>query len=278
MRDIFLDPTLQARFNRDGFVQVQFLEPDDVRELIALHDQYEGRMPAHELTFTMMSSDADHRRAQFVGLREVMRRRIDRVLDRCQAVVGNFFLKRPGDTGGLGIHQDWSFVDEQLHQSLTIWCPLAEVNETNGTLSLVPGSHRLGSHVRAFMYEFDYPHLEPVLKARYSHPVSARPGEAIMFHQRLFHWSGPNRTPTGRLAANCFVAPVEAQVVFPYRDAANPDQVELFAADDEVWASFALGGRPANAPRLAVIQSRPAPLTEADLERELRPYRREVGV
>lgn len=278
MRNIFLDAEQQARFDRHGFVQIDFLEPDDVRELVALHDQYVARMPSAELTFTMMGSDADHRRAQFTGLRTVFSRRIDRVLDRCSAVVGNFFFKRPGDTGGLGIHQDWSFVDEQAHQSLTIWCPLGEVSAANGTLSLVPGSHKLGSHVRAMMYRFDYPHLEPLLKARYCHPVSARPGQAILFHQRLFHWSGANRTPVGRLAVNCFAAPEEAQVVFPYRDPANPDYVELFAADDDVWASFTLGTRPANARRLGVVESRPAPLTEADLERVLGPCCREVGV
>jgi ectoine hydroxylase-related dioxygenase (phytanoyl-CoA dioxygenase family) len=201
----------------------------------------------------------------------VIQPRIEGILDRCRCVIGNFFHKQPSnEETQIHMHQDWSWVDERRHHSLSIWCPFQDVSEANGTLAVVPGSHRLTTQPRGFVTRFPYPHLEAILTQKYSRHLTLKPGQAVLFHQRLFHWSGPNRTQSPRLAANCFVAPEEATLAFPYPDPlAHPDQLELFEIDDRLLASFALGVRPEGARSLGLIDGKVEPLDEVTLERIL---------
>lgn len=97
-----------------------------------------------------------------------------------------------------------------------------------------------------------------------------RAGQAVLFHQRLFHWSGPNRTATRRLAANCFVAPTEAGLFLPHMDAeARPNEVEMFEADVALLTSFTVGQRPTGARSLGWRDATPEPVDAETLERVL---------
>lgn len=270
MRDIFRQPDARARFEREGFVQVALLTADDIAFLAELHDAASSHLTAAGAwSFTAASADAAYRRAMSDGIRQTLQPRLDTILDRCRAIVGNFFHKQPSrDDSHIHLHQDWSWVDEHLHQSLTVWCPFQPVNEANGTLAVVPGSHRLTDAPRGFVNAFPYPDLEPLISS-YSRHLSLEPGDAVLFHQRLFHWSGPNRTATRRLAANCFVAPEEAAIRFPHTDPQRrPGVIELFEADDALLTSFAIGQRPASARSLGFVDSSLRPI-DAELVRRI---------
>jgi hypothetical protein len=271
MRDIFVDPALQARFEADGYVQVDLLTPADIDRLIELHDSKSSALAsASPWSFTAMSDDAAYRRAMSDGIRAVLQPRLDRFLDRCRAVLGTFFHKLPAsDASRIAMHQDWSWVDERRHHSLSVWMPFQAVSESNGTLAVVPRSHRLSDRPRGFVTQFPYPDLEQVLATRYSRHLTLELGEAVLFHQRLFHWSSPNRSEQRRLAANCFVAPQEAAIVYPHPDASQPGRLELFEADDALLASFVLGTRPDGARSLGWIETGIEPLDLQQVERIL---------
>jgi ectoine hydroxylase-related dioxygenase (phytanoyl-CoA dioxygenase family) len=270
MRQIFQTTDLQEVFDERGYVVVNFLSTSDVERLVQIHDDSTAKLAAGPYLFTAMSPDPIHRRTVSDGIRSVLAPKLSGIMKDCRPVLGNFFCKLPNSDSEFHIHQDWSFVDETEHASLTIWCPLQRVNEENGTLAVVPGSHRLTSHPRGFVTRFPYVELEAVLKAKYSCHLSPKVGQAVFFHQRIFHWSRPNETTERRLAFNCFVAPEEATLLFPHVDPKrHPDRIEIFAGDDELLTSFILGERPANARSLGWLDSNPEPLTESVLEREL---------
>ena len=76
------------------------------------------------------------------------------IISRCKDAISNHFIedayklfgamfvvKPPNDMGHIPPHQDWSFVDETQHWSLNMWLPLQDVNERNGTLRFIKGSH-----------------------------------------------------------------------------------------------------------------------------------------
>ena len=60
----------------------------------------------------------------------------------------SILVKWPGQDGAMGTHQDWTFVDEDRFRSVTVWCPLVDVEQRNGALELLPGSHRILTHAR----------------------------------------------------------------------------------------------------------------------------------
>jgi hypothetical protein len=268
VRDVFRSADLQARFNREGFVCLDLLLPSDIAELTELYDRSSAAVSASSAwSFTAMTDNVIYRRAMSDGIRSVVQPRLERVLDRCRAVIGNFFHKQPSsEESQIHLHQDWSWIDERQHHSLSLWCPFQAVDETNGTLAVVPGSHRISQRPRGFTTRFPYPALEPVF-IKYSRHLPLSPGQAVIFHQRLFHWSGPNRTPARRLAANCFVAPCEAALVFPHPDdPAQPRRIELFEADEDLLISFELGKRPAASRSLGFVDGSIEPLERASLD------------
>ena len=271
MRAIFRESALQERLGRDGYVEIDLLEHADVSELISLHDRHSDRLGAQAVTFTAMHPDANRRRVISDGIRAVLDPALERVLVDCRPVLGNFFCKQPSSADSeIHIHQDWSFVDETEHQSLTVWCPLQNITRESGTLSVVPGSHRLSDRPRGFVRRFPWPEVESVLKTQYSREVKVGPGQVVMFHQRLFHWSAPNHSAARRLAANCFVAPREATILYPHTDEEHLDRIEVFFGDDELLTSFTLGQRP-EARSLGFVDSATPQLTRVDLERVLGP-------
>lgn len=254
-------------------MEIDLLSPTDVAALIQLHDRHSSALGSPAVSFTAMHPDSDRRGAISNGICEVFARVLDSVLADCRPVLGNFFCKQPaGKQSEIYIHQDWSFVDEAAHHSLTIWCPLENISSESGTLSVVPGSHRLNRRPRGYVTRFPYPDLHWALTNRYSRQVTAIPGRVVLFHQCLFHWSGENRTTQRRLAANCFVAPREAAVFYPHPDPdRHPNEVEIFQVSEALLTSFTLGRRPEGAESLGFVDSRPEPLSEATLERVLGP-------
>jgi hypothetical protein len=275
MRPIFRDATRQSLFEYQGYVELDLLGAADIAQLTALHDSESFELTSAAYSFTAMSPKSSLRRRISDGIRSVLQPRLEPVLDRCRAVIGNFFHKQPSnDDSVISMHQDWSYVDEAMHHSLTIWCPFQDVDEANSTLAVVPGSHHLSRRPRGFVSRFPYRDLQPLLRGRYSRHLALRAGQAVAFHQRLFHWSGANRTATRRLAANCFVAPEEATIMFPHMDAdARPNQVEFFEADDTLLTSFVLGQRPDGARSLGWVDATAEPVNEEILETVLGPHR-----
>jgi ectoine hydroxylase-related dioxygenase (phytanoyl-CoA dioxygenase family) len=83
------------------------------------------------------------------------------------------------------------------------WMALDPATRENGCLQLLPGSHKKGivPHARSggIMQEADPRQFgfDPA-DAVY---VEAQPGDMVVWHQDMFHYSGPNRSDRPRLAA-----------------------------------------------------------------------------
>ena len=75
-----------------------------------------------------------------------------RILDLVEGVLGpdfflwasNFFIKEPHSTATVGWHQDAYYWPMAPHHSVTVWLAFDDVDEINGGMKLIPGSHRGG--------------------------------------------------------------------------------------------------------------------------------------
>lgn len=201
----FADPAIDRRFHRDGYVRVPFLDPPAVEELRALWDE----LGAGEVVGIWSNVHV---------LPLEVNRRIDATITRvfgpaaralfvdAYLAGASFLVKGTGPQSASTPHQDWNNVDETRAQSLSIWCPLIDVDEENGALQVVPGSHRLRPSIRSLdtpsLYLDFTDELEPYLRA-----VPARAGEAVLYAHNLFHGSKPNRSEQVRVAAVSGVLP-----------------------------------------------------------------------
>ena len=100
--------------------------------------------------------------------------------------LGNSFLTKPSGAGGrMPVHQDWTVVDEDKFCSVTIWVPLQDVNENNGAMKVLPGSHRFSKTLRAPTLPNEFNGISDlVLEKMKSLPMKA--GEALFLITHFF--------------------------------------------------------------------------------------------
>ena len=134
--------------------------------------------------------------------------------------MGNHAINKPPRDGApTPWHQDEAYWDPHAdHTAISVWVPLQDVDESNGCMAFVPGSHR-----------------EPVLPHRLIHPDAhglrladdtepagavACPiptGSATVHAGRTLHYAGPNRTDRPRTARRLRVRPPTGAARHPAR-------------------------------------------------------------
>lgn len=105
----------------------------------------------------------------------------------------------------VGWHQDMSYWHcAEPAELLTAWVPLQDVDETNGCLQFVAGSHLWDGASQSFFFEPpSNKHLQAMLAdPREVRVVNAemRAGRVSFHHCLTWHASGPNLTPVARQA------------------------------------------------------------------------------
>jgi phytanoyl-CoA hydroxylase len=121
--------------------------------------------------------------------------------------------KHPNFGSATGWHRDiryWSFTRPDL---ITVWLALGAETESNGALSVIPGSHRLDIR-REQLDELDF--LRPDVAQNQplfaqGKTVELRQGDVLLFHSGLFHSAGRNNSDK-----------VKTSVVFAYHGESNP--------------------------------------------------------
>jgi len=120
--------------------------------------------------------------------------------------------KFPGYGSETGWHQDiryWSFDRPEL---VTSWLALGDEYEQNGSLTVIPGSHRMefgrGQFDAALFFRTDVEKNRQLMESAQVLELTA--GDVLLFHSRLLHSAGRNRTNAVKLS-----------VVFTYHCADN---------------------------------------------------------
>jgi len=108
---------------------------------------------------------------------------------------------KPAGKGGINPwHQDWPYwanISPQTEQ-VTAWIALDEVDEDNGCMSMVPGSHKWGNAIEFVHTIKDFRKMPKLYK---EHKLEARlapvPKGAVHFHHGLT-WHGSHENSSGR--------------------------------------------------------------------------------
>jgi ectoine hydroxylase-related dioxygenase (phytanoyl-CoA dioxygenase family) len=125
---------------------------------------------------------------------------------------------KPAKKGGVvAWHQDYSYWTRTKPLAhLTCWCALDDVNEENGCVQYIPGSHKWGllpKPVIAGNFDGIRDYLNEEQLRQFENPVAApvKAGEAIFHHPLTLHGSGENKSNRPRRA---FVINVIADGVY----------------------------------------------------------------
>jgi len=243
MRKIFADDRFQKEFLQKGYVITRIFSDEEVAYLLnEIHnlnpaDDFEANVSngiTNTFYTTFMDPDLQFKRKVGDLVRSLGTSRINEILIDYKILMAGLIVKTPGE-GDIPVHRDWSFTDNFKDTNLTFWCPLVDVNETNGTLHIVDDTHKLVQNVECpqtapFFWEY-----AESLK-QHSTPILLKAGEAIIYDLSILHWSPPNNASNPRPIAAYMCIPQESKPVFYYPDKNAPgERFEVFEMDTELY-------------------------------------------
>ena len=262
---VFRDPVMNEELSREGFVIVDFLSPDEV---IALTSVFYTEEDSRRDPFTTFASgDYDYRVKTDAAIKSVFARRFAEIFDGYLPFWGNFFIKKP-QSPAMPVHADLQYVDEPGHISVNIWCPLVDTGADNGTLGLVPYSHRLVRPIRGTNVTDGYRLHAGAIGRAFGRLVDFRAGQAVIYDHRVLHYSSANDSDRLRLAATLVAVPESVPLIHYYAEtegATTIDKYVISDVDDLLRTGFLQ--RPAHlVPHETIRQHIFTPLTVGDFE------------
>jgi ectoine hydroxylase-related dioxygenase (phytanoyl-CoA dioxygenase family) len=170
--------------------------------------------------------------------------------------------KAPGGGAAVEWHQDWAFYPHTNDDLLALGLILANVDEANGPLMVIPGSHKgpVLDHSRNGVFAGAIDPADPLFDLSRAVTLTGKAGSMSVHHVRLLHGSAPNMSDRARLI--CFYE-LAAADAWPL---AGSSTAVAGLGQQEVWDWIGRNtyyGAPSATPRLADVPARlplpPAP-------------------
>lgn len=271
MKSIFADADVEARFRRDGYVVQPLLSVEEIKALYDLHQSTTPNVPS-DYYATPLSSDALYRETIRQGVNAILLSRLRFLMPNYYPCLSSYVVKRGNSSQGrVPLHQDYSMVDFDQHTAVHIWCPLIDVDETNGCLKAVAGSHKFFNHIVAVSGNpAPYDPLRKLLEEEYTVSVPMPAGSAFIFDQRLLHCSDENHTDTLRIAVGGIMIPKECAPLLYIWDKDKPEHLNVLEVSVDYLSQFKPGASitepyPQGVKFLKTITNKVVPLTNDDI-------------
>lgn len=220
-RPLFKDVETQRAFERDGFVKLPVLSGAEVSRLKEVFAELIGEDVKNTDYGMYISLEEEDERLKASVLEQISAQLFPAVREhflRCKPHLGSFLVKAPGDYSYTYPHQDWTFVTSPDYCSVTVWVALVDVDERNGALGFVKGSHKMSDRPvgspSPYFHTFTEGHEDVFYE--YLEIVPLKAGEAVAFDNRTIHGAPPNLADTNRLAAAIGMTPEEAPLYHFY--------------------------------------------------------------
>ncbi len=161
---------------------------------------------------------------------------------------GAFQIKPPSSKSDLNPHQDSPVVDELIHNSVYVWIPLCDIDEKNGPVWVLPGSHLWGNHQRSLNVHWVFEKHTQLLW-KYMQPITMKKGDLLCWDTALIHGSSPNLSNETRVAITTTVLPKDYRMVDYFADKkTQKDSVEKYEVYRSFWETEDIMKRPACPP------------------------------
>ena len=245
MKAFFKNELLSEAFERNGYVIVDCLDASELQRLLALHKSFVSTLKG-DFCASIMSPNKKYRRKVDLEIKKVFRNKVSDIFsDWFLSSCGYVIKKACSPKSELPIHQDWSFVDEEKYSSIGLWCPLIDVDEQNGCIRLLKGSHKLNTKPRGQTTPQAYKNLFASLDRSAFTNIRMKAGQLLFQSHRLFHGSNSNMSPIERPAAYGILMPKGSKPKFYYQDLeVYPNKLEEFDVDHRFFTSYVPGTRP----------------------------------
>jgi cyclopropane fatty-acyl-phospholipid synthase-like methyltransferase len=271
MRRIIREETLNRLLLNRGYIQQPMLTESEINYLLGEAGKAypessfsldRNKVSQSYVTNSYTEKSKEIRKIGPTVIQNILLPHIEELLDDYRILYCGLFVKAPKG-GWLDIHYHPTVVEDLKHWVIDLWCPLLDTDLSNGTLCVVPESHKIFPEV------IDYPSdpslfcrdYKQSIREKYSVALPSKAGHAVIFEDSLLHWSPQNLTDSARYAVHCTCIPKEATAVHIHLDPSSPQQFEVYEGTEQFFAEDfgKLVPRPQNLKLLKIIpnQNRP---------------------
>lgn len=215
MHMIFQNKKLAYEFTKNGFCVIpNFLASEQLHKIDEIYQEL-GLNKLTEIYSNIKDRDAAVNEQIDTSLVEIYKPSLQKHFINYRTGGGAFLIKGTGESSVSSLHQDWNVVDETKYQSMCVWCPLVDVDQENGCIQVVSGTHKWFSSIRSINIPSIFIDFEDVKDRLVSIP--AKRGDAVIFSHNIFHGSFPNNSTQIRPAASVSVLTKGAEVIHYYK-------------------------------------------------------------
>lgn len=241
INNIIKDERLEKAMDKDGyFVVKSFLTEQQLQAFENLYAEYRPADEINKYGFyaSTFSSNLPYRRKLKQEIPDIFKPSLEKMFKDYKFIGANFILKIPGENSRLEIHQDTSLIDEAKFTPINVWCPMVDVNVENGTLYLIPGSHRFFNNIRIPAIQYPYQDIFPHVLTHLM-PISVKRGDAVIFNSSIIHYSPDNKTDKERVVADTCLTHQDADIrVYHKEPDQTEDSLEIISQDDDFLEKF----------------------------------------
>ena len=133
------------------------------------------------------------------------------ILDAVESIIGKnilicgttLFIKNPNERGFVSFHQDAKYIGLEPHNWVTVWVAVTDVNEENGCMRMLPGSHK--EDLKIHEQKFDENNLltrgQTITNVQLdkTDPIILKAGQVSLHHPKIVHGSGLNQSNDRRI-------------------------------------------------------------------------------
>jgi ectoine hydroxylase-related dioxygenase (phytanoyl-CoA dioxygenase family) len=249
---VFRDSALENEFQEKGYAIIPFLNAEEIAFLKAQFFETINESGGPKIgpdvdfqtqseisyDFTFIDNNIAYKQKVFDIITSKFNDKANTYLLNYKPIIANYIRKKEGG-GEVPMHQNWAFVDEEKYTSVSIWVPLVDSNEENGTLQMVEGSHKRFGKYRGPMVPWELRDLKAQIVSRHLTPMNVKAGQAVVLDDSIVHYSNINTTPGLRLAIQLIMIPEAANSIHYHLDKeADPHTITQYETNVDFYTHF----------------------------------------
>jgi hypothetical protein len=268
MRNSFKDPAVQAEFVENGYVLLRTLSTEDAARVRDAACRFLPAAPQiNDPQEGLYLSLFDHERRSSASemVKQATAALVEDMLDDYYYATDHFIVKTPGSPM-LPLHQHQPLTANIYEPVIHAWTTLDDVDDNNGALRVVPGSHALLRHVQSFNSPPYFAGFAHLVEERYAITVPMKAGETILFDRSLLHGSTPNSSPSLSIRMLSTLLPKESAfcILTEHGDGFEAHEVGSALTHIDAGLFCIAGGNLAGLKSAGWIKSRNMELNEAE--------------
>lgn len=233
LKPVFKNPDLEVEINENGYVIIPgFLPQDTVQQLLEVYKSHHRECEAG-----CWNSIYDLPVGEGKTISEEITKRVtpylENYFENFKFPAAIFIVKNPHQGHESLVHRDDSMHDETQVEYRQCWVPLVDITETNGTLYVVPRSHKLFTDERPMFAPWQHKVHAPRLEKEFVN-LYPKAGDLVVYFDKTLHGSYKNLTSETRPVFQGGVMHKDAEPFFTrYNQETN--QVESYAVDTDFF-------------------------------------------